>query len=869
MSDPRELFIQAKYLAEAYHKMNPMPPVEDYIALHEEHRDFLEPMLAPTAHIGLSANANHSRLPAQPDRIGPYRIIEKIADGGMGTVYRAEQGAPVRRQVGIKVIKHGWDNAEILARFAAERQALALMNHPNIGAIYDTGSTKAGSPYFVMEFIEGCPITEYCDKYRLNVDERLALFKQVCSGVQHAHHKGIIHRDLKPSNVLVAFHDDGPLAKVIDFGIAKATRQSLTNRALLTEHGRLIGTPHYMSPEQADFESVDIDTRTDVYSLGVLLYELLAGVHPLNLPRMRQVQLASVLQLIREAEPTRPSSRISATDARSTESAKRRCASPNELRKRLRADLDWIVLKALEKDRTRRYTSAADFEADIDRHLRHEPTLAGPPNFVHASRKYVRRHRIVLSAASLVFTVLVASFILVRGSRNEAVANLQLAAERLDAVNRMADVKRLTDLEHQATEELWPASPAQVEPIRTWLAEADEVVSRIQGHERDLNRLRSGRATDVSDVEDPAPKGPSIVKEVQLTFATAEDRWMHDTISAHVGRLHSLAKPGGLIERMRERLSLSQTIANETITRHESAWDDAIASIKDVNVCPMYSGLVIKPQLGLIPIGRDQNSGLWEFGLWKQAGSIPERGKDGKLILEEQSGLVFVLIPGGSVEVTVPCAGRYHWSGTRKRVRLEPFLLSKFEMTQGQWERLTGNNPSMFGPHNYDSHFAFAPDEGSLLLHPVERVSWYDCRLVLRRIGLQIPTYEQLAYAMIAGNAGPRQEQGPPTGNLYSWSFETGKEEDGYSSHAPVGRFGSNSLGLCDLEGNVAEWCGEPQAGGDLIRCIRDHGLVEGRCITYGGSFIDRVGFRRVPKHQSPEQRNHYVGVRPARNLND
>jgi len=335
-----------------------------------------------------------------PERIGPYKILEKIGEGGMGVVYAAEQEAPFRRRVALKIIKPGMDSKQVLARFEAERQALALMDHPSVAKVFEAGETPRGLPYFAMEYVQGEPITTYCDRHRLSIRQRLDLLVQVCEGVQHAHQKGIIHRDLKPSNVLVALQGDNPVPKIIDFGVAKATAQRLTERTMFTELGVLIGTPEYMSPEQAEMTGLDVDTRTDVYALGVILYELLTGTLPFEPKDLRSLGFDEIRRRIREVDPPRPSTRISTLGERGTESARMRRTEPGKLASRLKGDLDWITSKAIEKDRTRRYGSPNDLAADIGRHLGHEPVLAGPPSALYRSRKFVRRHRFGVAAAA-------------------------------------------------------------------------------------------------------------------------------------------------------------------------------------------------------------------------------------------------------------------------------------------------------------------------------------------------------------------------------------------------------------------------------------------------------------------------------------
>ncbi|HXW17312.1 MAG TPA: serine/threonine-protein kinase, partial [Candidatus Acidoferrales bacterium] len=337
--------------------------------------------------------------------IGPYRLLELIGEGGMGEVWLAEQRVPVRRRVALKLIKAGMDTREVVARFESERQALALMDHPAIAKVFDAGSTPQGRPYFVMEYVTGVPITNYCDEHKLTTQRRLELFIRVCEGVQHAHQKAILHRDLKPSNILVSEVDGKPIAQIIDFGVAKATAQRLTADTLYTQVGMIVGTPAYMSPEQADSAGVDVDTRTDVYSLGVILYQLLVGILPLDFTKMPPEQFRSRL---REEDVQRPSTKFRTLGEQSTATAQNRGADAPALIRQVRGDLDAITLKCLEKDRARRYATPAELAADIERYLRNQPVLARPASFGYRARKYVRRHRIGVSVAAGAMVLLVA-----------------------------------------------------------------------------------------------------------------------------------------------------------------------------------------------------------------------------------------------------------------------------------------------------------------------------------------------------------------------------------------------------------------------------------------------------------------------------
>ncbi len=333
-------------------------------------------------------------------KIGNYKLLEQIGEGGMGSVFMAEQSKPVQRQVALKIIKAGMDTRQVIARFEAERQALAIMDHPNIARVFDAESTNSGRPYFVMELVKGIPITKYCDERKLDINARLELMIPVCQAIQHAHQKGIIHRDIKPSNVLVAQYDGRPVPKVIDFGISKATAQKLTEKTMFTGYGQIVGTLEYMSPEQADLNQLDIDTRSDVYSLGVLLYELLTGSTPLDGNKLRSAAFGEMLRMIREEEPPRPSKRLSSIETLASVSANRRM-EPRKLSGLMLGELDWIVMMALEKERGDRYESANAFAADIQRYLAQEQVLACPPSLRYRLTKSARKHKVLLTTAGL------------------------------------------------------------------------------------------------------------------------------------------------------------------------------------------------------------------------------------------------------------------------------------------------------------------------------------------------------------------------------------------------------------------------------------------------------------------------------------
>jgi eukaryotic-like serine/threonine-protein kinase len=409
--------------------------VETLLAAHDRAEGFLEsPAQEATIDVAL-----HALIEGPGTVIGPYKLMEQIGEGGMGVVYVAEQTAPVRRKVALKIIKPGMDTKQVIARFEAERQALAMMDHPNIAKVFDAGATESGRPYFVMELVRGIPITDYCDREQLSIPERLDLFVLVCRAVQHAHQKGIIHRDLKPSNILVTVIDGAAVPKIIDFGVAKATGAALTERTLYTGFHQFIGTPLYMSPEQADLAGMDMDTRSDIYSLGVLLYELLTGTTPFDQETFRSAAFDEMRRIIREEEPPRPSTRLSTLGAMRTTISDNRKAEARHLDRTVRGELDWIVMKALEKDRRRRYETANDFAADVMRYLTDKPVEACPPSARYRFTKFMRRNRAGLTTSALVAMALVAGMALSLWQAARARRSAIEARERADESKQVVE----------------------------------------------------------------------------------------------------------------------------------------------------------------------------------------------------------------------------------------------------------------------------------------------------------------------------------------------------------------------------------------------------------------------------------------------
>ena len=1013
-------------------------------------------------------------------RIGPYKLLQQIGEGGFGAVFMAEQETPVVRRVALKVIKLGMDTRQVVARFEQERQALALMDHPNIARVFDAGATATGRPYFVMELVKGDPIVTYCDNHQLTIDERLELFAQVCSAVQHAHGKGIIHRDLKPSNILVGNGDRGPQVKVIDFGIAKATSQKLTEKTLFTEHRQVIGTLQYMSPEQAA-GSLDIDTRTDVYALGVVLYELLTGTTPFDTKALGAAILGELQRMIRDIDPPRPSTRLAeATDTIARIAAQRRVA-PKRLGTLVRGEIDWIVMKALEKDRGRRYQTATGLAEDVQRFLAGEAVLAVPPGNLYRLRKFVRRHRGPVSAAFAIALALLLGAIAFAWEASIANANATRAHEqelranqRTDDVLSLSAIQELRELEVRAAA-LWPVLPTMIEAYDQWLADAKVLVegrphdaargmaahpgqrdheARLAelrtralprtaatiaadqqanplraGFAADCNRLqwlqrmlgkeawpdettveaqlasqslptdnaslrqraielidnnpatvvygreiegyllakralavandeeraishhtlaralfrigrfdaalaageqavstttaalqqdqqkrlallkqaiaewtavdeRQKRAADAAQLaQHVAERQPQVTAWRTYEFADARDRWWHAQLLQLIADLRAFADPGtGLYSTgispthgwgIRKRRDFAAQIADRSVGGADAQprWTAALAAIA---ASPKYPGLQLVPQLGLLPLGPDPTTGLWEFA-HLQTGEPAVRGADGKLLLRESTGLVLVLLPGGTFDMGAQRSdpnGRNYDPEAQPieapvhTVTVSPFFLSKYEMTQAQWQRCTGDNPSHYKPSKRTQWV-------KSLLHPVEQVSWNVCQLELPRLQLSLPSEAQWEYGARAGSqtvwwtGDARQSllgavnladqtaarSGSPWPDIKDWP----ELDDGYEVHCPVDALRANAFGLHGVHGNVWEWCTD----GFDTAFYRQSPTQDPVCppgssairVNRGGCFANAAVLARSANRGSdaPTVADRYLGVRPAR----
>jgi serine/threonine protein kinase/Flp pilus assembly protein TadD len=548
--------------------------------------------------------------------IGPYKLLEQIGEGGMGTVWMAQQTEPVKRVVALKLIKAGMDSKQVIARFEAERQALALMEHTNIARVLDAGTTSAGRPYFVMDLVKGVPFTKYCDEHHVTPRQRLELFIPVCQAIQHAHQKGIIHRDLKPSNVLVALYDGKPVPKVIDFGVAKAAGQPLTEKTLVTGFGNIVGTLEYMSPEQAEVNQLDIDTRSDIYSLGVLLYELLAGSPPFTRKDLEKAGMLEMLRVIREQEPSKPSTKLSTADGLPTLAANRG-TEPAKLTKLVRGELDWIVMKALEKDRNRRYETANGFAMDVQRYLADEPVQACPPSVGYRFQKFARRNKVTISIAGLVLLILL--------SLTGGIGwNLRDRAARTAALEHEVQAA-LRDAHKGIEAQKWTEAMSAVlraEGLLAVVGRSTELRDRVQELKTDLNmvarlediRLRRGQSKisltpegkvervefawaeaireyaeafrsygiDVTTVEPQAAAGQIRTRSISSALVAALDDWAFLDLN---GKLFEVARLADTDEPRRQlRATLNEPERNMRLLKELAATDKIDMNVTTANM---------------------------------------------------------------------------------------------------------------------------------------------------------------------------------------------------------------------------------------------------------------------------------------------
>ncbi len=859
-----------------------------------------------------------------------YEIEGEVARGGMGAILRVWD-EDLRRHLAMKVVVGAEDaprtggsggiDARILTRFLEEAQVTGQLDHPGIVPVHELGLDANGRVYFTMKLVRGRDLRAIFDlvfagKEGWNETRALGSILRVCEAMAYAHAKGVIHRDLKPANVMIGsfgevFVMDWGLARVLgrkdahdlrlrpeggdDSGSGVSTvttdlRGADSDSPLLTMDGDVVGTPAYMPPEQARGEIEQLSARSDVYSIGAMVYHLLARRAPYAAAGGRARNL-EILDQVRRGPP----------------------APLSQSRRDVPAELSAICEKAMARDPEGRYPDTIALAEDLRAYLEHRVVGAYETGAWAETRKWMQRNRALAGALAASMLLLVAGLLTSLVFRSQARAEARTATQRADDVLSLSAIQDLKDLEDRA-DALWPADPGMIAKYEAWLSDARVLIDgrapdaasgskkrpSLSEHEAKLAELRQ-RAKPPSSTEEAASPTPSDAHVYE--FESSDDRWWHAQLSKLVSDLHALTDgaSGGLLSSgvsekhgwgIPKRVEFARTIAQRSTQGPEARarWDVAIASIAKN---PKYGGLRLLPQLGLLPIGEDPDSHLWEFA-HLATGDVPERGPDEKLILRESMGLVFVLIPGGVFEMgaqaTDPNGPNYDGDAQPvespvHEVELSPYFLSKYEMTQGQWERFTSRNPSTYGPGIWQTTFN-REGKGWTSLHPVEQVNWTQCTEVMARLGLALPSEAQWECGARAGThtkfwtgASPETIQGAANvADAYgkshgadAWSSWSKEIDDGNTVHAEVGSFRANPFGLHDVHGNVWEWCSDgfdetfyahsPRL--DPVGPLSGHALR----VLRGGSFFDaavtgRIAFRN---NDAPELTSYELGLRPAR----
>jgi formylglycine-generating enzyme required for sulfatase activity/predicted Ser/Thr protein kinase len=821
----------------------------EYQALFPGHEALVAERLA-TLEAGGDAAAAAGRL---VERIGPYRILREIGRGGQGIVYLAED-TRLHRRVALKMLTGlGSLAQDSVARFLREAAVASRLDHTGIATVYDTGSEQ-GVPYIAMRYVEGETLATRIAESKGTMLETVRIVEMAARALDAAHKKGVIHRDIKPGNIVVTPEGE-PV--ILDFGLAHDAESDLVS---ITRTGDFFGTPAYMSPEQVSAEEVRVDARTDVWSLGVTLYECVTFRRPFEAPTRE-----GLYRRILTSDPT---------EARTWNAG-------------IPRDLEIVLQTALEKEPDRRYQTALDFAEELRRVRVNEPIVARPVGRLERLRRWAQRNPMLAAAVGGLFAVLAIGLTVALILLGQVTSERNAKQTALLDYDRLGDSSRFARLQAEA-QRLWPCEPAKAAAMRTWVEQAADLVKRLPGHRETVARLRSSSGVQQGD-------------DQAWTFGSTAEQFKHDTTAQLVTDLTAFADPGprkGLLADVRARLAFAESVERDTIRTHEARWAEAIRSIADEKACPIYRGLRIKPQLGLIPIGRDPGSGLWEFAnlqtTARGADPIPRRGEDGRLIVTESMGLVFVLLPGGTfsmgavrpdedqalTEPNVDPEAQPQESPVHS-VTLAPFFLSKYEMTQGQWQRATGLNPS-----NYLPGTSFRGDGETDLRHPVEQVDSADCDTWTARLGLLLPTEAQWEYAARGGTTTPRWTGVGADGlakaanladqclsrNRGNLNFEYESWDDGCCIHAPVGTLAPNPFGVHDVLGNVWEWCRDSHAGyevtarpGDGLRAPPELRARIVRGAGWGYRATDARSANRF--NLTAGNRDANLGLRPSRAL--